>query len=125
MRYKVLIVDDELENRELVEDALTPIHEHLEILMAEDGEEALEIIVEERPNLVFLDVMMPKMDGFQVCETVKRQMRLNDVYIAILTAKTQSYNVEKGEFIGADIYLTKPVMPSELLKLTREVLNLP
>lgn len=125
MPPKILIVDDEDDNRELISDSLLALHRKgVTILTAADGEEALETIIEERPNLVFLDVMMPRMDGFEVCQVVKHRLRLHDVFIVILTAKDQDFNQERGEIIGADIYMTKPFKPEELYQIAVNVLGL-
>jgi len=125
MEPKVLIVDDEAHIRLLIEQTLEDLEdEGVELLVASDGEEALEIIQAERPPLVFLDVMMPKMSGFEVCRTVKREWGLQDVTIVMLTAKGQESDRQKGEAVGADTYITKPFDPDELLKLTEQVLGL-
>jgi DNA-binding response OmpR family regulator len=125
MEPKVLIVDDEAHIRLLIEQTLEDLEdEGVELLVASDGEEALEIIQAERPPLVFLDVMMPKMSGFEVCHTVKREWGLQDVTIVMLTAKGQESDRQKGEAVGADTYITKPFDPDELLALTEQVLGL-
>ncbi len=80
-----------------------------------NGEEALDLIVNEKPDLVFLDVMMPKMNGLEVCRKVKLELQLNDVSIIILTAKGQELDKKKGEEVGADLYMTKPFDPDKLL----------
>ena len=125
MEPKVLIVDDEAHIRLLIEQTLEDLEDKgVELLVASDGEEALEIIQAERPSLVFLDVMMPKMSGFEVCQTVKREWGLQGVTIVMLTAKGQESDRQKGEAVGADTYMTKPFDPDELLKLTEQVLGL-
>ncbi len=88
MSKKILIVDDEPHIRMLIEQTLEELEdEDIEFLTAENGEEALEIIRVENPQLVFLDVMMPKMNGMEVCRHVKKELLLEDVYIVLLTAK--------------------------------------
>jgi len=72
---------------------------------------------------LFLDVMMPKMNGFDVCRAVKRDLGLADVYTVLLTAKGQEVDRQKGEEVGADLYMTKPFDPDELLARAREVLE--
>jgi two-component system alkaline phosphatase synthesis response regulator PhoP len=122
---KILIVDDEAHIRLLIEQTLEDLEDQgVELLLATNGEEALGIIQAERPPLVFLDVMMPKMSGFEVCRTVKREWGLQDVTIVMLTAKGQESDRQKGEAVGADTYITKPFDPDELLKLTEQVLGL-
>ena len=83
-----MIVDDEPHIRMLIEQTLEELEdEGVEFLTADNGETALEIITTEEPQLVFLDVMMPKMNGMEVCRKVKKELGLNDVFIVLLTAK--------------------------------------
>ena len=93
-------------------------------MTAENGEQALEIIKSEKPQLVFLDVMMPKMNGMEVCRRVKHELKYDDVFIIVLTAKGQELDRQKGQEVGADIYMTKPFDPEVLLGKAREVLGL-
>ena len=125
MDPKILIVDDEAHIRILLERTLIDFEdEGVEILMAENGEEAFELIKTEKPNLVFLDVMMPKMNGFDVCHAVKNELKMDDVYIVMLTAKGQEYDKQKGTDVGADVYMTKPFDPDEIYDKVEEVLGL-
>jgi DNA-binding response OmpR family regulator len=125
MDPKILIVDDEAYIRILLERTLIDFEdEGVEILMAENGEEALELIKTEKPALVFLDVMMPKMNGFDVCHAVKNELEMNDVFIVMLTAKGQEYDKQKGIDVGADVYMTKPFDPDEIYDKVEEVLGL-
>jgi len=125
MGPKILVVDDEAYIRLLIELTLEDLqNEGVQILTAEDGNEALEIIEKERPNLVFLDVMMPTISGFDVCYTVKHDWALDDVHIVMLTAKGQEYDIEKGLMAGADVYMTKPFDPDELLEQAEKILGL-
>ena len=125
MEQKILIVDDEPHIRMLIEQTLEELEdEGVDFVTAVNGEEALTLICNEKPNLVFLDVMMPKMNGIEVCRRVKMELGLNDVYIVLLTAKGQELDRQKGHEVGADLYMTKPFNPEALLKKAREVLNL-
>lgn len=125
MTKKVLIVDDEPHIRILMEQTLEELEdEGVELLMAENGEKALETIKREKPQLVFLDVMMPKMSGFEVCSAVKKDLGMRDVYIIILTAKGQEFDKQKGNDVGADLYMTKPFDPDEVLEKSMEILGL-
>jgi len=125
MSQKILIVDDEDHLRMLIEQTLEDLEdEGVELLTATNGEEALNLIIDEKPNLVFLDVMMPKMNGIEVCRKVKQELKINDVFIIILTAKGQELDKQKGKDVEADIYMTKPFDPDELLDKAREVLSL-
>jgi len=123
---KVLIVDDEPNILILMEQALEKLEDEddVELLTARDGLEALNIIKEEKPDLVFLDVMMPKMSGLEVCNTVKNELGMENVYIIMLTAKGQEYDKQSGMAVGANLYMTKPFRPKEVLVKAREVLGL-
>ena len=125
MEQKILIVDDEAHIRMLIEQTLEELEdEGVEFLTAENGEIALEIIREEKPNLVFLDVMMPKMNGMEVCRKVKKELEMNDVFIVLLTAKGQELDRLKGQEVGADVYMTKPFDPEVILDKAKEVLGI-
>ena len=124
MPPKILIVDDEAHLRMLIHQTLEELEdEGVELLTASNGEEALAAIQAEAPNLVFLDVMMPKLSGFDVCSHVKRTLGLKDVYIVLLTAKGQEFDRQKGQEVGADLYMTKPFDPDALLQQARTVLG--
>lgn len=124
MSAKILIVDDEAPIRRLLQQSLEDLEdEGVELLLAEDGEAALELIEAERPALVLLDVMLPKMNGFDVCETVKHQLGMQDVTVILLTAKGQEVDRQRGEAAGADLYITKPFDPDELLDKAAEILG--
>ncbi len=124
MGQKLLIVDDEAHIRMLIEQTLEDLEdEGVELLFAENGEEALNLIKEEEPNLVFLDVMMPKMNGMEVCQIVKKELNLAHVYIILLTAKGQEVDRQKGLDMGADRYMTKPFDPDEMLAVAEEILK--
>ncbi len=122
---KILIVDDEPFIRLLLEQVLEELEdEGVELITADNGETALDIIRREAPELVFLDVMMPKMNGFDVCNAVKKELAINNVYIVLLTAKGQEFDKLKGVEVGADVYMTKPFNPDEVLQKARSVLGL-
>lgn len=125
MSKKILIVDDEPHIRALLEQTLEDFEDAaVEILTAKDGQEALEIIEEEHPDLVFLDVMMPRMNGFDVCQKVKQELNLANLYIVMLTAKGQEFDKKKGLEVGADTYMTKPFDPDEIVAKASEVLGI-
>ena len=120
---KVLIADDEPHIRLLLEQTLEDLEdEGLEIFTAENGTEALESIKENKPDMVFLDVMMPKMNGFEVCSEVKNNLKIPGIYIVLLTAKGQEIDKLKGMESGADMYMTKPFNPDDIVKKVREIL---
>ncbi len=125
MNRTILIVDDEPHLRALIHQTLEELEdEGVDLLTATNGEEALALIESSRPALVFLDVMMPKLSGFDVCSRAKRDMGLTDVYIVLLTAKGQEMDRQKGVEVGADLYMTKPFDPDALLDKARTVLGL-
>ena len=125
MGQKILIVDDEAHIRMLIEQTLEELEdEGVEFLTAENGEIALDIIQKENPKLVFLDVMMPKMNGMEVCRRIKKELELKDVFIVLLTAKGQELDRQRGQEVGADVYMTKPFDPEIILSKAKEVLGI-
>ena len=122
----ILIVDDEPHIRLLLEQTMEELEdEGVELLTAGNGIDAMNIIQEKRPELIFVDVMMPGMSGFEVCNKVKNELGMKGLYMIMLTAKGQEADREQGMKCGADIYMTKPFNPDEVLKKAREVLGLP
>ena len=125
MPQKILIVDDEPHIRLLLEQTLEDFEDvGVEILTASNGKEALEVIGIERPDLVYLDAMMPEMNGYDVCNKVKNELALRNIYIVMLTAKGQEVDKKKGMEVGADIYMTKPFDPDAIVVKTTEVLGI-
>ncbi|MEY4767925.1 MAG: hypothetical protein RL637_564 [Pseudomonadota bacterium] len=126
MNKKILIVDDEPHIRILLEQALEELEDYeVELLTANNGRDGLEMIETEIPDLVFLDVMMPYLNGFEVCQSVKSNTELADkIYIIMLTAKGQEFDKKKGEAVGANIYMTKPFDPDEILEKAAEILDI-
>jgi two-component system, OmpR family, alkaline phosphatase synthesis response regulator PhoP len=124
-RMKILIVDDEPHLRMLLQQTLEELEdEGVEFFVATNGEEALESIQSNQPNLVFLDVMMPKKNGFDVCNAVKNELGMSQVHIILLTAKGQEFDRQRGIEVGANLYMTKPFDPDEILSQARTVLGL-
>lgn len=120
---KILIVDDEAHIRLLIEQTLEDLeYAGVDILHADNGARALEVVRESQPDLVFLDVMMPNMDGYSVCRAIRQDMHLEDIVVVILTAKGQEQDRRLGEEAGANLYMTKPFDPDELLSLAKKVL---
>jgi two-component system, OmpR family, alkaline phosphatase synthesis response regulator PhoP len=125
MEKKILIVDDEAHIRMLIGQTLEELEdEGVEFLTADNGASALELIQSEKPDLVFLDVMMPKMNGMDVCQKVKKELAISDVYIILLTAKGQELDRQRGQEVGADVYMTKPFDPEALLSKAKQILEL-
>lgn len=119
MAKHVLAVDDEIFIRRLIEVNL--LRAGYRVTTAEDGQDALEKIRAERPDLVVSDVMMPRMDGFELLKQVKMDPELNDLPILMLTAKAQDADIFKGWQSGAEAYLTKPFNPMELLTFVKRI----
>ena len=121
---KILIVEDEAFIRLLIEQTLEELEDQgVEIIKIDNGEDALRLIQEEKPQLVFLDVMIPKVNGFEVCRIIKRELKMEEVMIVILTAKGQEYDYQTGEDASANLYMTKPFDPDELLELAAKVFS--
>ncbi|HRP75051.1 MAG TPA: response regulator [Rhodocyclaceae bacterium] len=124
MTGKILIADDEPHIRRLIEQSLDELEdEGVVIESAADGAAALEIVEREHPDVVILDVMMPEMSGFEVCERIRQFSGPGAPYVLLLTAKGQEYDRRRGESAGADRYMTKPFSPDALLAIVREALD--
>ena len=121
MTYKVLIADDE-PNIVVSLEFLMQREGHA-VTIARDGVAALAAIRSERPDLVLLDVMMPGMSGFDVCQAVRADPDLAGVRIVMLTAKGRDTDLAKGTALGADAYVTKPFSTHELAARVRELLG--
>lgn len=93
------------------------------ISTARNGEEAIMKVRESKPDLMFLDVMMPKKDGFEVCRELKNDPDLKDIYIIMLTAKGQEKDKEKGLELGANEFMTKPFRPTIVIETVRRILG--
>lgn len=122
---KIAIVDDEVHIRALLEQTLEDLEGEPEILMAANGAEGLALIENERPQLVFLDVMMPLMNGYDVCAKVRQNPKLAHTTIVMLTAKGQESDRLHGLETGAHHFVTKPFDPDEILDLARDILQMP
>lgn len=120
MAKKILVVDDEPSVLRLL--GYTLQGEGYEVVTSESGLEAIDIALRERPDLVLLDIMMPDMDGFEVCRRLRATPHLADLPIIMITAKTQTEDKVAGFQVGADDYITKPVEPLEMLARIRAVL---
>lgn len=121
MSWSVLVVDDEPMARTLLR--LMLVRAGFEVVEAEDGYDALDKLKEDEPDVMILDVMMPGIDGFRVCETVRAAPSTSDLPIIMLSAKTDLESVNKGLRLGANKYLTKPISPEELTRQVRDVLQ--
>ena len=121
MTSKILLADDE-EDILLLLSATLESDGRFSLIHARDGEEALERARDDRPDLVFLDAMMPKVDGFEVCRTLKSVEATADLKVVMLTALAQDFDRRKAEEVGADYYFTKPFSPAAVLAKVNELL---
>ena len=121
MGKKILIVDDEPQILLLLEARLKA--NGYEVLSAEDGFAGLELAKKEKPDLVILDLMLPKMDGFKICGLLKRDSRYSKIPVILFTAKAQETDIQMGTEVGADAYVTKPFEPRLLLGKIQELLK--
>jgi two-component system alkaline phosphatase synthesis response regulator PhoP len=117
---KILIVDDE---KQLV--SLVKLHMEMAgygVLSAKDGEEALEIVKKENPDLIILDLMIPKIDGWEVCKRIRSESKVGNTPVIMLSARTETEDKLKGYECGTDDYVTKPFSPRELVARVKRVL---
>jgi DNA-binding response OmpR family regulator len=121
MTKQILIVDDE-------PNIVVPIQFLMEqqgyrVMIAERGEDALDLLYRYKPDLVFLDIMLPGIDGYEVCEIIRLNPNFRNVKIIFLTAKGREVEIAKGLALGADSYITKPFSNAELLVKVKELLE--
>ncbi len=122
MSATILIADDE--PNILISLEFLMKREGYDVKLARDGQEALDSIIQHRPALVLLDVMMPKMSGFDVCQEVRARADVGRTPILMLTARGRDTDVAKGLELGANAYMTKPFSTKELVEKVRELLLL-
>jgi len=120
-KKRILVVDDEVDLVETVRFSLEL--EGFEVLVAHNGEEALNQARKENPDLILLDLMLPKLDGYKVCRLLKFDERYKHIPILMLTAKTQEKDKTMGMETGANEYITKPFDMDELMKKVKEYLQ--
>jgi DNA-binding response OmpR family regulator len=117
---KILIVDDNLQMRNLLRITFST-HPEYQLLQAQNGTEALEVLQNEKPDIVFLDIMMPgDIDGLGVCKWIKSS-EYQATFVVLLSAKGQKADIELGLETGADMYLTKPFSPIALLEVVEKI----
>lgn len=120
-KKRILLVDDE---KDLVETVQFRLEANgYEVISAGDGQEGLSKARSEKPDLIILDLMLPKMDGYKVCGLLKKDARYAQIPIILFTARAQSDDVKMGEEVGADAYITKPFEPQMLLGKVKELLK--
>ena len=121
MSAKILIADDE--PNILISLEFLMKREGYQVALARDGQEALDAIARDRPDLVLLDVMMPRKTGFDVCQALRADESNRNVIVVMLTAKGRDTDLAKGMALGADAYMTKPFSTKELVQTVRELLQ--
>ncbi len=120
-KNKILIVDDEEDILEFLSYNLTK--EGFNILTANDGSKGLSLVKKHKPDLVILDVMMPGMDGIEVCERIRETSILDEILVIFLTARSEDYSELAGFSAGADDYITKPIKPKLLISRVKAILR--
>ncbi len=121
MTKRILIVDDEPNIVVSLEFLMK--REGFDVAVATDGEAALKSVEEKRPDLVLLDIMLPKKNGFEVCQAIRANPAWQEVKVVMLTAKGRDTEVAKGTALGADAYMTKPFSTKDLIAQVRQILG--
>jgi CheY-like chemotaxis protein len=121
MSYKILVADDEPPIVRLMEFILAR-HGH-EMLTAVNGEQALAMVREHAPDLVLLDIMMPRIDGYEVARTLRADPQFARMPIIMLSAKAQEEDIQRGMDVGVDAYITKPFSPEHLVEVVQDHMN--
>ncbi len=120
-KYKVLVVDDEIPIQRIVKFNLEK--EGYIVFLADNGKKAVESVKQNAPDLILLDVMMPEMDGYEVCKMLKKNGKTKHIPVIMLTARGQESDEKKGLSSGADDYITKPFSPKKLMELVKSKLK--
>lgn len=115
---KIMLIDDSRTIRRSAETMLA--REGCEVITANDGFEALALIHKHEPDLIFVDIMMPRLDGYQTCAIVKNNERFRNTPVVMLTSKDGLFDKARGRIVGSDHYLTKPFTRDELLAAVRD-----
>jgi len=121
MAYKILVVDDEPTIVRLMEFILA--RQGHQMLVATNGEDALEKVRAEKPDLILLDIMMPRIDGYEVARTLRADADTAALPIIMLSAKAQEEDIQKGRDVGVDQYITKPFSPEHLVHAVSDMLQ--
>lgn len=121
MKHKILVVDDDPYILMSLEFLMKK--SGYEVLVARNGTEALDIIANQVPELILLDIMMPDVDGYAICERVKKTAAWKHIKIVFLSAKTREADIQKGYDLGASLYVSKPFSTKELVKSVKDLLG--
>ena len=120
---RVLVVDDDAVIRQLITVNLEL--EGFEVITAEDGQDCLERVKDFAPTVITLDIMMPRMDGWEAATALRADPETADIKVVLLSARAQEADLQRGDRIGVDAYLTKPFDPDELIEVVRRLAGLP
>jgi len=120
---RILVVDDEIYIVHILDFSLGM--EGYEVVTALDGEQALERVAEQKPDLIVLDIMMPKLDGYETCKALKSREETRDIPVILLSAKGRNVDQKTGFEVGADDYITKPFSPRKLVERINAILGQP
>ena len=120
-RVKVLVIDDSKTIRRTAENLLTK--EGFDVITATDGFDALAKIADARPEIIFVDIMMPRLDGYQTCALIKNNSELKTTPVVMLSSKDGLFDKAKGRIVGSDEYITKPFSRDELLGTIRTLVH--
>jgi DNA-binding response OmpR family regulator len=120
-KKKILLVDDERDIITLITPRL--IASGYDVITALDGEEALDKAKKEKPDLIILDIMLPKINGYQICDTLKSDLKYKNIPIILFTAKAQDDDIKSGKKVGADAYVTKPFDSTMLMGQIKKFLT--
>ncbi|HZM14479.1 MAG TPA: response regulator [Candidatus Krumholzibacteria bacterium] len=118
---KILVVDDEVYILHILDFILGA--ENYDVVTATNGEQALQKVREEKPDLVILDIMMPKLDGYETCRMIKKDPATKNIPVILLTAKGREVDQKLGREVGANDYMTKPFSPSKLIERVQAILG--
>ena len=118
----VLLVDDNVQNLELLEAYMEELEE-VRVVTATNGLDAMTMVAEHAPDMILLDIMMPKMSGFEVCKRIKSDPKTRDIIIIMVTALNETSDVERAAECGTDDYLSKPVDKAALIRQVRKLLS--
>ncbi|HMU72136.1 MAG TPA: response regulator [Ferruginibacter sp.] len=118
---KVLIVDDDPYILMSLEFLMKK--NGYDVMIARNGTEALDLLGRQLPELVLLDIMMPDVDGYEICRHIKKTEKLKHIHVAFMSAKTKEADIQKGYDLGASLYITKPFSTRELIKQVKELIG--
>ena len=118
MTVKIMVIDDSSTIRKTAETLLK--RAGFEVITAADGFEAMSVVADQHPDIIFIDIMMPRLDGYQTCAIIKNNAEFRDTPVVMLTSKDGLFDMARGRVVGSDQYLTKPFTREELLGAVKQ-----